>query len=131
MLPTADRPSASSINRNRLLAALPSEEYERITATLDTLPLPLKQYLHRAGEPIDHVYFPGGGFCSMVTALADGDMIEIATIGREGFVGASAMLKGHPVTTAVIVKARRIPVIACRWPPFAGKSGVAGGSPMW
>jgi CRP-like cAMP-binding protein len=119
MLPTADRPRASSINRNRLLAALPSDEYARITATLDTIPLPLKQYLHKAGERIDHVYFPGGGFCSMVTELTTGDMIEIATIGREGIVGASAMLKGDPVTTAVMVQGAtetcyRMPVAAFR-----------------
>jgi CRP-like cAMP-binding protein len=99
---TVRRPPA--LNRNRLLAALPSDEYARIAATLDTISLPLKQYLHKARERIDHVYFPGGGFCSMVTELATGDMIEIATIGRQGIVGASAMLRGDPVTTAVMVQ---------------------------
>src|SRR4051812_20288652 len=94
--PTVDGLPPLSINRNRLLAALPTGEYERITATLDVIPLFLKQYLHRAGEPIDHVYFPGGGFCSMVTELTDGRMVEIATIGREGVVGASAMWNGVP-----------------------------------
>jgi hypothetical protein len=28
--------------------------------SLDTLPLKLKSLLHRAGDPIEHVYFPGG-----------------------------------------------------------------------
>jgi CRP-like cAMP-binding protein len=40
------------------------------------------------------VYFPGGGFCSVLTVLADGGMVEIATIGREGMVGMSAVIDG-------------------------------------
>ena len=40
--------------------------------------------LHKPGEPVEQVYFPGGGFCSIVTVLEDGRMIEVATVGREG-----------------------------------------------
>src|SRR5256885_12050563 len=50
--------------------------------------------LHKPGEPIREVYFPGGGFCSMLTVLEDGGMVEIATVGREGMVGVSAVLDG-------------------------------------
>jgi hypothetical protein len=38
-----------------------------------------------SGEPIRHVYFPGG-VRSMVTVLKDGSMVEVATIGREGAI---------------------------------------------
>jgi hypothetical protein len=38
-------------------------------------------------------FFPGGGFCSVLTVLQGGDMVEVATIGHEGMVGASAVLK--------------------------------------
>ena len=62
-------------NRNLLLAALPADEYKRIAQSLDTIPLKLKSLLHPAGDPIEHVYFPGGGFCSMVTVLKDGGMV--------------------------------------------------------
>jgi CRP-like cAMP-binding protein len=86
------------MKRNRLLAALPSDEYDRITATLDTVPLTLKQYLHGTSEPIDHVYFPAGGFCSLMTELVDGRMVELATVGREGMVGVSAVRAMVPVT---------------------------------
>jgi CRP-like cAMP-binding protein len=50
------------------------------------------------------VYFPGGGFCSMLTVLEDGSMVEIATIGREGMVGVSAVLDGTPVISAAMVQ---------------------------
>jgi hypothetical protein len=48
-------------NRNLLLAALPAEEYTRIAQSLDTIPLKLKSVVHRVGDPVEHVYFPGGG----------------------------------------------------------------------
>jgi CRP-like cAMP-binding protein len=70
----------------------------RILPSLTVVPLKLKNVLHKPGEPIQDVYFPGGGFGSMLTILEDGGMVEIATIGREGMVGVSAVLDGSPVT---------------------------------
>jgi CRP-like cAMP-binding protein len=100
---SATRPPPTS-NRNRLLAALPTDEYKRIAQSLETVPLKLKTVIHRAGEPIAHVYFPGGGFCSVLTVLKDGGMVEIATIGREGMVGVSAVLDGNRVTSTSMVQ---------------------------
>src|SRR5438094_3888652 len=102
-LPTANRPPPSG-NPNRLLAALPAAEYTRILPSLTVIPLKLKEMLHKPGDPIREVYFPGGGFCSMLTVLEDGNMVEIATVGREGMVGVSAVLDGTPVTSAAMVQ---------------------------
>src|SRR6266568_2121030 len=71
-------------NRNLLLAALPAADYARIEPALPIVPLKLKDVLHKPGEMIRHVFFPGDGFCSVLTVLEDGDMVEVATIGREG-----------------------------------------------
>ena len=100
---SANRPPGQN-NRNLLLAALPADEYQRIAQSLDTVPLKLKSLIHRAGDPIEHVYFPGGGFCSMVTVLKDGGMVEVATIGREGMVGITAVLDGNPVSSTSMVQ---------------------------
>jgi CRP-like cAMP-binding protein len=105
--PVTRRPSrvnrkAPHDNRNLLLAALPREDYSRIARSLDTVPLKLKSLLHRAGDPVEHVYFPGGGFFSMVTVLKDGRMVEVATIGREGMVGVSVL--DNPVSSASMVQ---------------------------
>jgi CRP-like cAMP-binding protein len=102
-LPLANRPPPTG-NPNRLLAALPAADYTRILPSLTVVPLKLKDILHKPGEPIRDVYFPGGGFCSMLTVLEDGSMVEIATIGREGMVGVSAILDGTPVTSAAMVQ---------------------------
>ena len=101
--PSADRPPPTG-NANRLLAALPAADYSRILPALTVIPLKLKDILHKPGEPIRDVYFPGGGFCSMLTVLEDGSMVEIATVGREGMIGVSAILDGAPVTSAAMVQ---------------------------
>ena len=105
------RPQSSAISRplppavqNLLLAALPKVDRERLVPTLDVVPLTLKDLLHKPGEHIQDVYFPGGGFCSVVTVLEDGGMVEVATIGREGMVGVTACSIRHPVTAATMVQ---------------------------
>jgi len=102
-VPSANKPPPTD-NPNRLLAALPSADYTRILPSLNVVSLKLKDILHKPGEPIRDVYFPGGGFCSMLTVLEDGKMVEIATVGREGMVGVSAVLDGAPPTSAAMVQ---------------------------
>jgi hypothetical protein len=57
----AKRPttSANSPPTNQLLAALPLDDYARIAPSLDIIPMKLRQTLHKAGEPVEYVYFPG------------------------------------------------------------------------
>src|SRR5688572_11577881 len=89
---------------NQLLAALPTEVFDRISHSLDVVPLALKEFVHKPGERIRDVYFPGGGFISIVTVLNDGGMIEVATVGREGMVGVSGILNGDPSPSAAMVQ---------------------------
>ena len=51
------------------------------------------------------MYFPGDGFCSLLTVLKDGKMVEVATIGAEGMVGISAMMNGQPQGSLSMVQA--------------------------
>jgi len=99
---TANRPIPAV--QNVLLAALPRGDRDRIVPALDVVPLKLKDLLHKPGERIEYVYFPGGGFCSIVTVLEDGRMVEVATVGREGMVGATAALDGNPMWSATMVQ---------------------------
>ena len=90
---------------NQLLAALSSEVFDRIGPHLEVVPLTLKQFVHKPGERIRDIYFPGGGFISIVTVLNDGGMVEVATVGREGMIGVSAILNGDPSPAAAMVQA--------------------------
>jgi len=49
------------------------------------------QVLMDADSPLDHVFFPDSGVVSVVAVYADGSIVEIATIGREGFASANAV----------------------------------------
>jgi CRP-like cAMP-binding protein len=100
---SSKRPAASA-NPNLLLAALPADDYDRIQSALDVVRLKIRDFLYKPGEHIRYVYFPGGGFCSIVTVLKDGRMVEVATIGREGMVGVSAVVSGVPVSSATMVQ---------------------------
>jgi CRP-like cAMP-binding protein len=90
--------------RNLLLASLPAVDRERLVPTLDIIPLKLKAFLHKPGEHVEFVYFPGGGFCSIVTVLEDGSMVEVATVGREGMVGVTAVQDAIPPAFASMVQ---------------------------
>ena len=98
-------PPISTDNSNLLLAALPQNEYSRILPRLDVIPLKLKEFLHKSGDPVRYVYFPASGFCSELTVLQDGTMVEVATVGREGMVGISAVMDGGPVPSTAMVQA--------------------------
>ena len=104
---TAGRPESPDATgfSNLLLAGLRPEDVERFRRSLDVIPLPLKQFLHRPGDVIEYVYFPGGGFCSELTVLESGEMVEVATIGREGMVGIFAAKDGHVAPSAAMVQA--------------------------
>lgn len=81
---------------NKLLASLPPDEYQRVSSELTWRPLKVRQVLHKHGEPIAEVYFPGRSVCSITNVMNDGGVIEVATVGREGLVGIAAVF-GAPV----------------------------------
>jgi hypothetical protein len=43
-----------------------------------------------ADSSLDHIFFPDSGVVSVVAVYADGSVIEMATIGREGCTGVHA-----------------------------------------
>jgi len=86
-------PRQSSV-RNRLLSALPSDDFARIGPHLERVDVVHRQTLIAPNEPITRLYFPESGFAFIV---ADGDRgmrAEIGLIGREGLVGATPILLG-------------------------------------
>jgi CRP-like cAMP-binding protein len=95
--------SAVSRPPNRLLQALPSTEYAQLHPLLETVDLTREMALADAGAPVQRVYFPHGGVVSMMINLSDGQSVEIATIGRDGAVGASAALHERPLLADAIV----------------------------
>jgi CRP-like cAMP-binding protein len=73
--------------RNRILAALPNDEFGRVAAHLELVTLHVRDLIHDIDQSITHVYFPNSGVTSVVSVLLDGSAVETATIGFEGMVG--------------------------------------------
>ena len=95
----SDGSRSSSIHRpkNRLLAGLPEEEFTRLRPLLKSVSLTVKQVLHPTNQPIREVFFLNGGVASLTTTMKDGAMVEVATVGDEGFVGINAYFGGEMV----------------------------------
>lgn len=87
-----------------MLAALPAAERDRVLRAVESVHLTLKQVIQKADERVSYVFFPAGGFLSVVTVLEDGCMVEVATVGREGAVGMSGALNGSSAEGAIIVQ---------------------------
>ena len=83
-----------SQSANKLLAALPRRDYQRLKPLLRTLHLSAETGLPHCGQT--RVYFPGTGLCSIINKMADGGGIEVACIGNEGVVGLNALAGESP-----------------------------------
>jgi CRP-like cAMP-binding protein len=97
---------------NRLLAALPVEDYERVAPDLKTVTFTLSQVLFRPGDRVTHAYFPTNSIVSLLTELEDGMGMEVGLVGRDGMVGISAILGGDETKVATVQaqgEALRIP----------------------
>src|SRR3954462_4472837 len=87
---------------NRLLAALPREEYERLAPHLGEVSLSLSQVLFNPEDEIAYVYFPTDSIVSLLTDLSDGSGMEVGLVGREGLVGISVILGGSETKVATV-----------------------------
>jgi CRP-like cAMP-binding protein len=95
--PSVRPPPPDGRPKNRLLAALPADDFNRLRPLLTTVPVHVKQVLQKNGEPLHAVYFLNGGVASITTALSDGTMVEAATVGDEGMLGVEAFLSADAV----------------------------------
>jgi CRP-like cAMP-binding protein len=90
--------------RNGILAALPADEMRQVEPYLGQVSLHARETLHRAGEPIEYVYFPEGAVVSLLSVLEDGATVETAMVGQEGLVGLSVFHRAPSPTEQAIVQ---------------------------
>src|SRR5271156_4805510 len=84
---------------NAVLASLTAAEYASIYHALRPVRLVRGQVLHEPGNEMEHVYFVETGLISIVADTGDAGFVEIGMVGREGVVGASALLEDNDVCT--------------------------------
>lgn len=94
--------------RNAVLDGLDDDALTTLLPDLTPVPLGLGDVLHEAGQDVRTVYFPLVGVVSVVADLGRDEVVETATIGREGIVGISAFLgAGTPTERSLVQVAGR------------------------
>jgi len=103
---------------NRLLAALPAADLQRLLPHLEPVALPLGLRVYAPGDEISHALFLTDGIVSIVYMLEDGASTEISVIGNEGMVGIHLIMGGHFIPGYAVVQsaghALRLPAMYLR-----------------
>lgn len=90
--------------QNRILAALPAQDYERLLPHLELVEMPLGWTLSASGDHVNFLHFPIAGVVSLIYTLEDGSSSETALVGREGLVGISIFMGGESMPTSTEVQ---------------------------
>jgi CRP-like cAMP-binding protein len=101
---TDGRSSIRRIERNALLAALPSAERARFSKELELVPLTLGQVLYESGQTMGHAYFPTDCVISLLYVMKNGESAEIAIVGNEGMIGIALFMGGDSTMSRAIVQ---------------------------
>lgn len=90
---------------NRLLAALPAADLDLLMPDLEVVALRQDDALSRAGDQIEHAYFPYNSAISLMINMANGKSVATAAIGCEGGVGLLSVLGPSPSAVTAVVHA--------------------------
>jgi len=90
--------------QNHLLAALPTEDYERLLPHLELTPLPLAWAVYESGSQQGHVYFLTTSIVSLLYVMQEGASAEIAVVGNEGVVGIALFMGGETTPSRAVVQ---------------------------
>jgi CRP-like cAMP-binding protein len=89
---------------NRLLAALPREEYERLRPHMEKVSFDLGEVVYESGEHLNHVYFPTTAIISLLYLMEDGSSAEMGLAGNEGVVGIALFMGGGTMPNRAVVQ---------------------------
>ena len=78
--------------RNKLLLAIPDEEFRKVRSRLHFIELPHHVILHQPHQTLRFAHFPNTGLISLVVELKDGRTVEAGLLGNEGASGMPAVL---------------------------------------
>ncbi len=99
MSATVDEP-----NRNRLLAALPPEEYKRLVSHLRPLSFALGEIVYEFAAQLDYVFFPTTSIVSLLYTMENGASAEMGLTGNDGVVGIALFMGGGTMPNRAVVQ---------------------------
>ena len=77
---------------NKILTALPHDEFERLRPKLRDVSFNIGYIVYRPEDQINSIYFINSGIISWLATLEDGNTVEAGVIGPEGLAGVSVLL---------------------------------------
>lgn len=99
-----DNQVANDHCNNKLLSGLSIQDFELLQRDLTLTPLVLHESIFSAGEAAEYVWFPHEGVISLVAIDAEGEAVEVATVGSEGMTGVAVVLGSDTMTNRAMVQ---------------------------
>jgi CRP-like cAMP-binding protein len=90
--------------QNKLLAALPAIEWQRLYRALRPIFMPLGHVVYEPNTQREHVYFPTTSIISFSHVLADGGSPEFAVVGNDGLIGVAVFMGGGTMPSRAVVQ---------------------------
>jgi CRP-like cAMP-binding protein len=94
----------SRSNVNRLLAALPAEDYERLRPSLTPVTSALGDVIYESQRAMDYVYSPTTSHVSLLYTMGNGATAEVGLVGNEGIVGIALFMGDDTTPNQAIVQ---------------------------
>lgn len=94
----------NGVRDNRLLAALPADAFERLSAHLEPVSFVLGQVVYESGGPMRYVFFPTTSHISLLYTMIDGSTAEMGLVGNEGVVGIALFMGGETTPNRAMVQ---------------------------
>ncbi len=93
---------------NKMLAALPANEYKRLADKLEPFDLKFGETIYQLNENIEYIYFPNSGIVSFLTEIEKRSTLEVGLVGNEGMVGLSSFLGTTKSPNSAVVRSSGI-----------------------
>jgi len=90
--------------KNRLLAALPSDEVERLLPNLQEISFSLGDVVYEFSGHLDYVYFPTTAIISLLYTMENGSTAEMGLTGNDGVVGIALFMGGGTMPNRAVVQ---------------------------
>ena len=90
--------------QNRLLAALPADEYDRLRSHLQLVSFSLGEIVYGFAAPLDYVFFPTTSIISLLYTMENGSSAEMGLTGNDGVVGIALFMGGGTMPNRAVVQ---------------------------
>jgi hypothetical protein len=89
---------------NRLLGALPPDEYERLSLSLQPVEFTLGEVVYEFAGQLDYVFFPTTSIVSLLYTMENGTSAEMGLTGNDGVVGIALFMGGGTMPNRAVVQ---------------------------